>query len=418
MLEVCQHNDCTGCTACASICPKQAIRMVKDEWGYPRPQIDAVLCVDCGACQKVCPALNTPERKERLSEERFYAAFHKDETVRMQSSSGGAFSALATTILRRGGHVCAATFDDAYKSVRHIIISAEEELPALRASKYLQSDMSACLPEVKSKLQSGKEVLFVGTPCQVAGLHLYLKKEYVNLTTADIVCHGVPSPRIYQDYVSFLEYRHGSELTGYSFRDKRWSWWGFNMKALFKNGSCYYGKWEADPYFRGFLNDYFLRECCYSCKFSTHARYSDITLSDFWGYNDADGGFPDDDKGISMCMCSTVKGLALFDSAKEQLEYCPRPRTMSLANGGFAPREQNLEARAEFLRYYNRKGFYACIKSYFKPVSISMRRRILYAYGRESCLLPIYDRVRRIYTNLFNWEAYKYALLKRLGKKS
>lgn len=417
MVEICHHNDCTGCTACASVCPKHAILMEKDEWGFPRPQIDASLCVDCGGCRKVCPALQLPQRKERLPEELFYAAYHKDESVRMQSSSGGAFSALASTVLRRGGVVCAAAFDESYKSVRHIIITAEEELPALRASKYLQSDMSGVMQAVREKLRAGREVLFVGTPCQVAGLHMFLKKEYETLTTVDIVCHGVPSPRIYQDYVAWLEHRRGSRLTGYTFRDKRWSWWRFNMKAAFLDGGAYYGKWESDPYYRGFLNDYFLRECCYSCKFSKHERYSDITLSDFWGYSATDGGFPDDDKGISMCMCNTVKGQNLFHQSAQLLEYCPRPREMSLANGGFSPREQNLETRAVFLRHYENAGFQACIKSHFKKAAVSMRHRVIYACGRESRGLRFYDKMCRIAANLFNLRAYKYALLKRMGKK-
>lgn len=414
MLEVCSHNDCTGCSACASICPHHAISMVADEWGFKRPQIQSSLCIDCGSCRKVCPALNKPERKERLKDEEFYAAYHKDEVIRMGSSSGGAFSALASAILKRSGYVCGAAFDATCSKVRHIIVSDEKDMPILRTSKYTQSDMGDCMPEVKRLLREGKEVLFAGTPCQVAGLHLYLRKEYSNLVTVDIVCHGVPAPRIYQDYVQWLSEKHGSRLVSYNFRDKRWSWYRFNMKAKFHNGKFYYGKWETDPYNRGFLNDYFLRECCYSCQFSKHFRYADITLSDFWGYSAADGGFPNDDNGISMCMCNTARGVSLFREACNWLVHCPRPRKMSLANGGFSPREQGLQSRDAFLQVYRELGFAGCQSSYFKPIPLTLRGKILYTFGRGSKWLRIHDKWLRLKSLLKSPKSLVKVVLKKL----
>lgn len=396
MQEICEHNVCTGCSACVSICPHRAISMMTDEWGFKRPQIDASRCIDCGSCLKVCPAINKPDRKTRLPEEAFYAAYHNDESTRMSSSSGGAFSALASVVLARGGFVCGAAFDEQSNKVRHIIIDDELDMPAMRASKYTQSDMGTCMSEVRDLLRAGKEVLFAGTPCQIAGLHLFLRKEYANLTTVDIVCHGVPSPQVYQDYVVWLENKHGSKLQSYTFRDKRWSWWRFNMKALFKNGAVYYGKWESDPYFRGFLNDYFLRECCYQCQFSKYLRYADITLSDFWGYRSDNGGFPDDDKGISMCMLNTENGQALFQNAQSALVSCSRSREMSLSNGGFKPREQNLQGRDAFLQVYRKVGFDGCRNSYFKSIPLTLRGKILYAFGRGSKVLRIYDKWLRL----------------------
>lgn len=396
MLEVCSHHHCSGCSACASICPHHAISMVADEWGFKRPLIDATLCIDCGSCRKVCPALNKPDRTERLSEEQFYAAYHKDDSIRMKSSSGGAFSAFASSVLLRGGYVCAAAFDEQCRRVKHIIINDENDMSALRTSKYTQSDMGDCMPEVRRLLKAGKEVFFAGTPCQVAGLHLYLRKEYSNLTTADIVCHGVPSPRIYQDYVEWIENKHGSKLNTYTFRDKRWSWWRFNMKATFRNGAVYHGKWESDPFFRGFLNDYFLRESCYRCHFSKHVRYADITLSDFWGYQATGGGFPNDDKGISMCMLNTEKGATLFQSAKKLLVHCSRPRRMSLSNGVFMPREQDIQGRENFLKEYRQLGFEGCIDSYFKALPIIGRWKYVYVFGRGSMCVRLYDKWQRL----------------------
>lgn len=394
MFEICPYHDCTGCSACASICPFKAIHMQADEWGFKHPAIDMSLCVECGACKKVCPALQKPTRKQRLNEEAFYAAYHKDEEIRMQSSSGGAFTALAETTLQSGGAVCAAAFDEHCQNVRHILIEDAKDLHKLRTSKYTQSDMGSCFAEVKKRLNQGDKILFVGTPCQVSGLHLFLKKEYPTLTTADIVCHGVPSPRIFQDYISWLQNKHKNRVSCYNFRDKRWSWFHFNMKAGFEDGSTYYGTWEADPFFRGFLNDYFLRECCYSCQYSKHLRYADITLSDFWGYSSKGGGFRDDDKGISMCMCNTEKGLSLFRQACEHLVFCTRPREMSLANGGFSPRLQNLDDRTAFLQHYNTNGFANCIPTHFMPLPITGRTKLLYQYGRNSLRLKCFDFIQ------------------------
>lgn len=368
--------------------------MQSDEWGFKYPSIDTNLCLECGACQKVCPALQVPIRKQRLDEEVFFAAYHVNKSIRMQSSSGGAFSALATATLQEGGSVCAAAFDEHFKSVRHIFISNESELPKLRTSKYTQSDMGSCLPEIKKRLSEGNKILFVGTPCQVSGLHLYLKKEYPTLTTVDILCHGVPSPRIFQDYMEWLSHKHGNVVKNYSFRDKKWSWYHFNMKADFADGQTYYGTWEEDPFFRGFLNDYYLRECCYRCKFSKHERYSDITLSDFWDYRKKKGGFRDDDKGISMCMCNTDKGLSLFQKACHHLVYCTRPRKMSLANGAFSPRLQSMDQRSAFLQHYNEIGFENCIPIYFQPLPITGRLQYLYKFGRNGIQLKLYDFVQ------------------------
>lgn len=382
MLEICPPHDCTGCTACASICSSGAISMIPDEWGFPHPSIDQSLCTDCGACKKVCPALNEPQRTGRLDPEEFYAAYHKDESIRMSSSSGGAFSALASAVLKNGGIVCGASFDEEFRRVNHIIIDHEEGMKLLRTSKYTQSFMGDCFKEIKKLLKEGKQVLFSGTPCQTAGLHLYLRRDYPQLITIDIVCHGVPSPVIFNDYISFLNDKFQSPVSNYTFRDKKWSWYRFNMKAEMASGETYYGTWEGDPYFRGFLNDYFLRECCYTCRFSKHYRYADITLSDFWGYDRADGGFIDDDKGISMCMCSTQKGASLLNEAKNELIWCPRPKEMSLSNGGFNPREQTTEGRKQFLSHYRELGFKKSIEPYFSPVPIEEKFQKIYSSGR------------------------------------
>lgn len=386
MTEICPHEQCTGCTACASACPKHAISMQRDEWGFLYPQVDGDSCLHCGLCQKVCPAQNKPGQRNILEEERFRIAWHREEEVRAKSSSGGAFSALASAVLRRGGHVCGAAFREDYHAVHHLIIHREEELPQLRSSKYIQSDMGQTYAEVKALLTEGEEVLFAGTPCQVAGLRLFLRKEYPNLITLDIVCHGVPSPRIYHDYASWLEASQGGQLTGYTFRDKRWSWTRFNMRADFSNGSAYFGKWETDLFYRGFIQDLYLRDCCYECPFSRHERYSDITLSDFWGVFQEPRKEWADEKGISMCMTHTEKGEQLVHEAAEDMEYHDVEKELALLNGGFRAHTLTRREKEVFLPIYREKGFAAAMELHRISVPIKLRQRILYCFGREHFL--------------------------------
>lgn len=352
-----------------------------------------------------------PQRKERVAPPQAYAAVHKDENIRLNSSSGGAFSALASAMLKQGGVVCGAAYDEQYSKVRHIIIEDENDMPKLRTSKYVQSDMRDTYEEVKNLLKQGRNVLFSGTPCQVSGLHLFLRKEYENLVTIDIVCHGVPSPVIYQDYIKWLENKNQSKIISYNFRDKQWSWYHFNMKAVFSNGSYYLGKWEEDPYFRGFLGDWFLRESCYKCSFSQHTRYSDITLSDFWGYKRQDRGLKNDDKGISMCLPNTQKGKTLLTKAFDYMNVCTSPLEAALTNGGFKERNQTCISREVFFRNYKERGFEGCLNSYFSSIApqdavIKLR----YRFGRNSLsyklarmLLPALcrsDVLKRIFNNL------------------
>lgn len=383
MIHICPKIDCTGCSACFSICPKEAITMIPDREGFQHPQIDQNLCIDCDLCRKACPALQLPTRNNKLPEELFFAAYHRDEAIRMASSSGGAFSALASWMLGQEGYVCAASYDEDFKGVHHLIISSEKELPRLRTSKYTQSKTGTCFKEIRQLLKKGKKVLFAGTPCQTAGLHLFLKKEYENLLTVDIVCHGVPSPAVFADYITHLEHKYKAPISNYSFRDKKWSWYHFNTKAEFKNRRYpYLGTWEEDVFMRGFLRDYFLRESCYTCKYSKHQRYADITLSDFWGYDSSEGGFENDDKGISMCMCNTEAGKQAFEGIKPFLVWCGRPREMSLCNGGFSPRLSTLEERKAFLEEYRLIGFEGAIPKYMYPEPIPDELKVLYFWGR------------------------------------
>lgn len=370
--------------------------MVADKEGFPHPEINQKLCIDCGACVKVCPALNEPKRRNSAFESRFFAAYHKDEAIRMASSSGGVFSAFASWMLKKGGCVCAAAYDENFRGVHHVIIHKEEEIAQLRTSKYTQSRMEDCFVQIRTLLQKGKDILFVGTPCQTAGLHLFLKKAYPGLLTMDILCHGVPSPSVFRDYMDVLEQEQGDRIIHYNFRDKKWSWFHFNTKAVFSSGRIYRGTWEEDVFMRGFLRDYFLRKSCYSCRYSTYERHSDLTVSDFWGYSEKDGGFRNEDKGISMCMCNTLTGYEAFQNIENQIIWCARPRKMSLINGAFSKKAATLEEREQFLSDYRKKGFKQIIPKYMYPEKIGKELKCIYLFGRESFILKIYRSFRTL----------------------
>lgn len=186
-------------------------------------------------------------------------------------------------------------------------------------------------------------------------------------------------------------------VESYTFRDKRWSWYRFNMKATFSGGKSYYGFWERDPFYRGFLADLFLRDCCYRCPFSNHTRYSDITLSDFWGYWAVKDGFKDDDAGISMCMCNTVRGVELLAAARHRLVIHPTEREASLANGGFNPREETIEGKYDFLSAYKKNGFPVLLGDYYRPAELPPERKLLYIFGKGTVMLRISNRLLNLY---------------------
>lgn len=324
MIQISNKSKCCGCTACVSICPKQCITMREDEEGFLYPMVDSSLCIDCNLCKKICPELHSKERREPLN---VYAAKHKNEQVRLASSSGGIFTLLAERIIDEGGVVFGARFNNNW-NVIHDYTETKKGLTAFRGSKYVQSYMGNCYQKVKFFLQQGRKVMFTGTPCQIAGLKNYLRKDYDNLLTVDVVCHGVPSPKVWRIYLNEIARKGGKnsvlfhpisekqEIKSINFRSKSTGWKKYSFALILsgatadeeKNTVLLSSIFTENPYMNAFLSNLSLRPSCYDCPAKSGKSGSDITIADFWGIEEVLPEF-DDDKGISLILSYTEKGI-------------------------------------------------------------------------------------------------------------
>lgn len=320
MINIRNKIDCCGCNACGDVCPKQAITFKTDDEGFWYPEVDMKKCVDCHLCEKVCPIIKKADGLQRYDEPRVFAAYTKDESIRLDSTSGGIHSTLATEIYSKGGYVGGAIYNQDH-TVSHIVSKEESDLPRIRSSKYLQSNLQEQYKEVKSLLEQGKEVFYCGAPCQIQALYKYLKKDYNNLTTCDFICLGVNSPKVFLKYMDYLERKHGAKATEIKFKNKKWGWHNFSMRVNFENGEEYCEDRYHDLFFIGYLQSRnFMRPSCYQCQFRNYPQRSDITLADFWGLENIDKSM-DQDKGTSLVMINSDKGLSLFESVKDKIVW-------------------------------------------------------------------------------------------------
>ena len=319
-----EKKDCCGCGACVNICPKTAIHMEKDEYGFVYPRIDVEKCVECGACKKVCAFQNEPTKRQP---QRVYAIASKNNILVNKSASGGLFATMAMYVL--DGAVM--QHEEHELHVRHVCCETREELYRLQGSKYVQSSLGDIFKDVQKKLKNDIFVLFSGTPCQVDALKSYLRKDYPNLLTVDIICHGVPSEQFFNDYIHYTEKKIGGEISEFKFRDKS-AGWGYNLTAKYikSDGSIGYNRTTSSDssYFDMFINSIVLRENCYNCKYTNGNRVGDITIGDYWGIEDEhpealeqNGGRLSEKNGISVSLLISDKGIAFFDEIKEQFEY-------------------------------------------------------------------------------------------------
>ncbi len=303
-----ERTRCTACTACASACPKGCISMEADENGFLYPVVDENACTHCGLCN--CPLLS-PLKTTALPTA--YAAYSKDEAVRLQSSSGGVFTELGKLVLAQGGLVYGAAYDSEFRVV-HMEVQDEEGLAALRGAKYAQSDLGNTFSQVKERLQQGRKVLFSGTPCQVAGLQAFLRKDYENLITVDFVCHSVPSPMAWKKYLESLGNVKAISLRA---KDTGWSRYNYCHKVVTAQGERLIPSGES-LYMKLFVDGCISREACGDCQFKGYNRCSDLTLGDFWGIWDVAPEM-DDNKGTSVVLCQSKRGADLLRELEGRL---------------------------------------------------------------------------------------------------
>ena len=306
MITITDKHLCCGCSACVQSCPKHCIEMREDEEGFLYPQVQVDKCYDCGLCEKICPVLNQHESIEPLE---IYSAHNTNEDELMQSSSGGIFILLAKQVLQEEGVVFGVKFDENWNAI-HAFAETEEDVKQFMGSKYVQSRIGNTYNEAREFLLSGRQVLYSGTPCQIAGLKFFLKKDYDNLTTIDIVCHGVPSPKVWRSYLKSITPKN-EQIQCIRMREKRNGWKKYGISISFKNKSQYYSPFSEDAYMQAFLKNITLRPSCYKCPFKQIKSGSDITLGDFWGIEYIDSS-QYDNRGTSLVLINTEKGKRQF----------------------------------------------------------------------------------------------------------
>lgn len=319
-------QNCSSCAACANVCARSAISMQLDSEGFYRPVIDAEKCVQCGACERVCPWNKSVENPNVADvSPKTVAAYAKDESVRLQSSSGGIFTVLAERVLDDGG-VVVGVAQTAPTRFGHIVVENKADLAKLRGSKYVQADVGLVYREVRNLLKAGRKVLFSGTPCQVAGLYAVLgNAASADLFTVDIVCHGTPSVKVFEKYVRELEKEKSSLVASSRFRDKRMGWRLFSMTSSLNtiSGDCFqFSKTlREDKFMRVFLQNICLNSSCADCHYGKLPRIADITLGDYWNIAKVHPQM-DDNKGTSVVLLNTEHGRALFESVADKVFQC------------------------------------------------------------------------------------------------
>ncbi len=387
-IKLCGRDACTGCMACKQKCKKGAINIVLDK-GFWYPEINEEKCVHCGLCMTSCPVLNMKGMKGNTHEEETtcLAAWNKDETVRMRSSSGGAFSVMAEKVLSEGGVVFGAALDSKM-NLCHKYIETSDDLDALRRSKYVQSDTCNTFMEVLKFLHAGRKVLYCGTPCQIAGLTAFLGyKEYDNLIKVDVICQGVPSNEIFKKYISEIESKYKVNVVDANFRSKEKGWRCGLLLLLLRvrqGNKKYWIKrtFGNNEYYNAFIQEFFMRESCYDCQFKCNHQgyYSDVSIADFWriGKNisfDVDKY----EKGISAVIVNTSKGKTFFESCNDNLVVTCRSWEEFMSNGGMYPchkRKNNDEAYGYLLEHTWKETQ----EKYF-PLSLKRRVKIAFFLG-------------------------------------
>lgn len=356
-------NSCTGCGACYNSCVNGAITMKPDDKGFSHPIIDSNKCTDCLLCQKKCPQLKQDIANIEYNQE-FYAFINKDSAVLKSSTSGGAFTLFANYILDHSGCVYGAVLSEDMK-VYHIRITNKDELDRLRGSKYVQSDMRNVYVQIKADLNAGLRVLFCGTPCQCDAVrHFFGTTDTPGLLLVDFVCHGVPSPKLWADYVSYLEKVKGVRLKNYYFRPKIAGWHIHIEKAVFEDGSSLQNCAKTNLFSSIFHKNLDLRPCCYKCRYINYNRPSDITIADFWGIEKIRPEL-DNNKGTSLVIINSERGKTIFDKVKSYA-IVHQVQKQDSAQRALLRHAEAKENADDFWRNYSELGFEWVASKYAK----------------------------------------------------
>lgn len=308
---------CCGCNGCKEICPKNCISMIEDKEGFIYPHINLELCINCNMCKKVCPMIDANDIFNKNLHA--YAAFNNNDDIRLNSTSGGIFTELAEYVLKENGVIIGAKYDKDMEVI-HGFASSREEYEQLRGSKYVRSNIEGIYCEIREVLKKGTIILFIGTPCEIAGIKKYLRKDYDNLILCDIVCHSNPSPKVFRKYIEHLEHKNDSKIVNIVLRNKEKGWHNPTVKVRFENKSEFSEDYYKNYYIQGFGMGLFSRPCCHECPFTGTDRVGDITIGDFWGIDKFDKTM-DDNKGTSLLLLNSLKAERIFDKIKVNLKY-------------------------------------------------------------------------------------------------
>lgn len=381
-IEQVDKKVCTGCGLCVEICPKKTINMQEDEEGFIAPVVNNHFCINCGLCLRLCPTTEAVENIFFKNEREYFCGFISDKKTLLNSSSGGVFNVLANHILSQGGYICGCVYNSEMQAV-HIIINKREDLELMHGSKYVQSRVNQCFGDIKDLLLNGHRVMFVGTGCQVAALRLFLKVEYENLFCVEILCHGVPSPKLFSEYLKYLEKKLKGKVKNIQFRNKEKRGWGSEHRTCIiyeKKGEIKKYRPILPAYFSAFFYSLNLRESCYKCRFAQLERVGDLTIGDFWGYWEKYKKRIVE--GISVVSINSKKGKILVNSIKDKFEFYE-----SLSQKEAIKSNDNFEHPTK--RPFERDGFYKGVfnkgyKDLWKKVYLSKscrKKTIVSIYG-------------------------------------
>lgn len=376
MIEIQDKSNCSGCSACASICTRQAITMIADNEGFKYPSVHKDLCIDCGLCDKVCPI----KRRDSLIPEetlpKAYAAHYKgDDKIWYESASGGAFTAITDYVFNNGGIVYGACYNEKFEVLHD---SADNAINAIkfRDSKYVQSNINDCFSRIKTDLDKNRLVLFSGTPCQVSGLRCFLRKDYANLLTVDLICHCVPSPRVFKDYLHYIETKYGKKIVKIHTKDKTLGWNKFQTPRIyFEDGTSIFNIEDSRLWEIIFYSHIAVRPSCHACRFANFHREGDLTIGDFWGVEKQHPEYSVPN-GASLILVNTDKGTKAFEEIKDNIVYAESDVIKALPDTLLYATKPHTK-RANFWNDYERLSFISLSNKYFGTGKLNaIKRRI------------------------------------------